>query len=889
MKRFLILGVLLFLSFGVLAEGKLVGLSDEDFSDSVEVVVKMKHVSRFRAMSSADVGEVSYEILDVDSRGLDELLAREDVVGVYSKNYIVASMSEVVGIVNSTASNNLQIDSLNLTGSGQIVCVIDSGVNFSHLDLIGKNASCVVDCYDKACVENCSVSDDNGHGTHVAGIVGASGGLTGVAPNVSLIGVKILGSDGGGSGNDNDLPNAVDYCVSAGADVISMSLGTVSLYSSNCDAVGGIGPWKTAIDSAVGAGIAVVAASGNDASTTGISAPACLSNAIPVGDTYDANVGGLIWGGGTCTDATTALDQIVCHANRNSLVKLFAPGALVNSTWYAGGYAEEGGTSMATPVVSGAIAILKQYFNLSSQSFTPGEIEDVLNDTGKIIYDLAGSGLNFSRVDVYEALISVDVTAPDVTLVSPVDNHVNLTVNQSFNCSLTDWQLANLTFRIWNSSGLYYNESVDVSGVENVSVFDLTDMSAGDYVWNCKGVDLKSNSDYASANFSLTIGGVEVSLNSPANDSYTNVNLTQFNCSAASDENYELTNLTFRIWNSSGVLLYNESVDVSGTSNVTVFDYNLSSDDVYDWECVALNNNSDEGDGINYTVSFDSVGPIISSLSSGDPGTTSATVSWTTSEVANSSLSVGGGTWSNSSSYVTSHSVVISGLSSGTSYSYVVYSCDRADNCVNSSSSFSTDAVVILGGGGGGGSGGGSSTTSINLEQVSEGYSKVLGEGDGIVFDFYDGEKHNLSVERIIGDVVSITVQSEPVEFDLGVGQVKKLSLASEDYYDLLVRVDEVSRGLAKVYVGMISEEIVKEVVVAEDIKESVGSGRDVVNDGRGDWFVFGWIVIGVVLVLVVKFLINGDSRGKRSKRKRRRRRKGERGKRKKGSRKSRR
>ena len=121
-----------------------------------------------------------------------------------SSDLIRAFMSESVSIVNSDLSNNLQINSLNLTGTNQTVCVIDTGVNFLHPDLLGKNVSCVVDCYNKPCVKNCSIGDDHGHGTHVAGIIGASGGISGITPDISLIAVKVLASDGGGSGNDRD-------------------------------------------------------------------------------------------------------------------------------------------------------------------------------------------------------------------------------------------------------------------------------------------------------------------------------------------------------------------------------------------------------------------------------------------------------------------------------------------------------------------------------------------------------------------------------------------------------------------------------------------------------------------------------------------------------------
>lgn len=870
MKYFLIfcLGILFLSSFCFAKSDKLIGISEDEFGKDLEVVVKMRSSDLSIRSFSDSSEEVSYKLVKINSSELQELQEDPNVVGIYSKYYIRAFLTEATSIVNSTISNDLVVDSLNLSGGGQTVCVIDTGVNFSHPDLVGKNESCVIDCYNKTCIENCSISDDNGHGTHVSGIVAASGEITGIAPNVSLIGVKILGSDGGGSGNNSDLPNAVDYCVSSGADVISMSFGTSTLFSSSCDSVGGLSSWKTAIDDAVSAGVAVVAASGNDGSYTGISAPACLSNAIPVGDTYDANVGGLSWGSPiVCTDSTTALDKIVCHANRNSLVKLFAPGALINSTSYTGGYVEEGGTSMSTPIVSAAIAILKEYLNLSGQSKIPSEIEDILNDTGLTLDDTSNSGNYYSRIDIYEALLSIDATSPEVSLISPVDNHINSTENQTFVCNVSDWQLDNLTFMLWNSSGLFYNETVDVNGTFNESSFNYTSLPRDEYSWNCYSWDLKNNLGAASSNFSLIISGISVSLDSPENDSYTNVNDTNFTCTSQVSAELELVNVTFSLWNSSS-LIYNESRDISGIENITVFNWTFLEDGNYSWGCVAYNNISEEGDGVNYTLTFDTVSPNISSLSSGNPSTSSATISWVTDEVANSSIFVSGGSWSNSSSYVKSHSISVSGLSSSTSYSYVVYSCDRAGNCVNDSGSFTTDAPSSSGGGGGGSSSS-SETYDVNTLELIQGYSQELEEDDEIEFIMPNRESHSLVINDITSSYVKFTVSSDPVTLSLGEGESVKLNLTSKDYYDLFIRVDSINRNSAEFTIQTISERIFNETTVIEDdseLNESSQQIDDNVEDGLGEpnisnnFFsrklivssVLGLIIVGVIIYFVL-------------------------------------
>ena len=202
-------------------------------------------------------------------------------------------------------------------------------------------------------------------------------------------------------------------------------------------------------------------------------------------------------------------------------MKLFGTGSLVNSTClvgdtgYTNGYCTKSGTSMATPVVAGAIAIINQFLELEGRTMSPLEIENVLYKTGKTITEL---GNNYSRINVYDALLSLDKESPDIILVSPTNNTIDASPNQTFICNATDWQLANITLKVWNTSNLYYNETKNMTGISNETNFSLVDIPLGNYNWNCLVTDEAGNFGLVESKNSLTIGVISVNLISPSNN-----------------------------------------------------------------------------------------------------------------------------------------------------------------------------------------------------------------------------------------------------------------------------------------------------------------------------------------------------------------------------------
>lgn len=291
-----------------------------------------------------------------------------------------------------------------LTGTGITVAVIDSGVNRTgfELDVVGR----VLDGCDwvTSATNVCTgtgVLDENGHGTHVAGIIAAKNdghGVTGVAPGVTILPLRVL--DLNGSGYLSDVAAAIDYAVLQSAKVINLSLG--GTYNSSLI--------RQAVTDATTAGVIVIAAAGNSGPTAAPSYPAAYHEVIAVAATSSAKV-------------------IATYSNGGNYIDVAAPGSEILSSWPTGtGYARISGTSMAAPHVAGLAALLLQKNALSAPLSTPAAIKNQIETTalkddvstyGVTDYSLARYGAGF--IDVYSALgCSAGSCAPPATPPTPV-------------------------------------------------------------------------------------------------------------------------------------------------------------------------------------------------------------------------------------------------------------------------------------------------------------------------------------------------------------------------------------------------------------------------------------------------------------------------------------
>src|SRR3989344_2573593 len=174
----------------------------------------------------------------------EKLKNNPKVEKIYKPKNISLFLSDSAGIINATRTWSLIYSNTNVTGKGESVCVIDTGVDYTHpamgncstANFTSGNCGKVISGYDFVNNDNDPI-DDNGHGTHVAGIVASTNDtVRGIAPDANIVAIKVLNS--GGSGTSANLISGIDWCVNNASifniSVITMSLGTSTLFTSYC-------------------------------------------------------------------------------------------------------------------------------------------------------------------------------------------------------------------------------------------------------------------------------------------------------------------------------------------------------------------------------------------------------------------------------------------------------------------------------------------------------------------------------------------------------------------------------------------------------------------------------------------------------------------------------
>lgn len=332
-----------------------------------------------------------------------------------------------------------------ITGRGITVAILDSGIDSDHPalanDLVAQHCFTTGGCPPSGGAESGSAEDENGHGTHVAGVITASGIVTGFAPDADIVAVRVL--DKNGSGFVSDWVAGLDWVrthlAAMPVQIVNLSLGTFALYADHCDAQELL--LAQAVNQLRAQGVTIFASSGNQGSSSRLAAPACNSGVVAVGATYDEDVGrqpsvgtyqsrfGSSWP--ACVDSTTTLQTITCFTNSNGHLDLVAPGAPILSTYIGGGTATYWGTSQASPTAAGIAALLLE----RRPSLTPDQLEAVLKTSGAQLVD-PKNNRPFPLINARTAIEAVSPVAPiTLTITGPTTGSVGLAY--AFTASLT--------------------------------------------------------------------------------------------------------------------------------------------------------------------------------------------------------------------------------------------------------------------------------------------------------------------------------------------------------------------------------------------------------------------------------------------------------------------
>ncbi|MEZ5671878.1 MAG: S8 family serine peptidase [Thiotrichaceae bacterium] len=302
-------------------------------------------------------------------------------------------------------------------GSGVTVAVLDSGINTSHNDFTGRIQ--VQQCFlssPSTCPSSPNVAEDgNGHGSHVSGIIAANGTHHGVAPGAKIAAVKVC-NDSGGCQTSDSLAGLNWVFANYSANnikVVNMSIAGSTLYSDSCDD----DVRKAAVDSLINVGITVFVAAGNDGGLTNgkstLAAPACLSNTIAVGATYDKiyNTPNTTL---VCTKVVADPNTAACFSNSSPWLDILAPGSEITSSWKGTATATqvEAGTSMATPMASGVAALMLQ----KNSALTPAQIKAKLKKTGVDVTDT--NSITRRRINALAAVNDTDTAQPVIEMLS---------------------------------------------------------------------------------------------------------------------------------------------------------------------------------------------------------------------------------------------------------------------------------------------------------------------------------------------------------------------------------------------------------------------------------------------------------------------------------------
>ena len=453
------------------------------------------------------------------------------------------------------------------TGTGAVkVAVIDTGIDYTHPDLAvniwtnpGEIAGNNIDDDQNGYIDDIhgydfanndgDPADDNSHGTHCAGIIGAIGnnaiGVAGVDWDVHLIALKFLNASG--SGLTSDAIRALDYAVLMGAKVSNNSWGGGGFSSS----------LSQAITSAANSGHIFVAAAGNNGANNDIAPfyPASYSNNNIVS-----------------VAATDRYDQLASFSNYGlTSVDLAAPGYSIYSTVPVsmGSYAYKSGTSMATPFAAGAFALLYD----THPTWTYSQIINQVLSSADPLSSLAGKAATGGRLNVFAALTGFfDNNPPITSITSPASGTtyasaqtITISASASDNVGVTKVEFSDGSNLVSTDPSAPYPHGWSFPASNN-----------GTHIWTTKAYDAAGNSGSSAAvNLTVTILTPDtippaVSISGPTTVANNNKTFT-----ATASDNVGVTKVEFYLDDATTPLAtdtsspYTTTVSVSGKNAIS--------------------------------------------------------------------------------------------------------------------------------------------------------------------------------------------------------------------------------------------------------------------------------------------------------------------------------
>ncbi|MDR3199795.1 MAG: S8 family serine peptidase [Planctomycetaceae bacterium] len=376
------------------------------------------------------LGSPGLLLAEVENPKQSEMLAGSGYFDFWQPNYVITATGIAQEVNDPDVSKQWALDSINVgtawnvsNGTGVVVAVLDSGTTLTHPDLhdnIWINTEEIagdgLDNDNNGFIDdingwnfvsgNSNITDTDGHGTHVTGIIGAAGnnstGGVGAAPGVRILPVKVIS---GSTGSTANIVSAINYVIDLKSHGVNVAVVNMSLgYYSEDIAVG------KAIEDAGNAGIVVVASAGNNGSDND------TKSHYPSGYNYLDNL-----------ISVASIDQNGQPASNSNYgrttVDLAAPGVSIYSTTKNGSYGLMSGTSMAAPFVSAAAAILAA----NNPALSPAEIKAGIMNSAEPLPALSGKTVSGGRLNLANFFASNNPSPPE----SPTNLSIITVANNS--------------------------------------------------------------------------------------------------------------------------------------------------------------------------------------------------------------------------------------------------------------------------------------------------------------------------------------------------------------------------------------------------------------------------------------------------------------------------